>query len=387
MTTTNTVLQRKLASARNDAPTGGRSALRALRRALPKAAADAADMALSVTGGTQDRILREDIAGRIGDDGALLVLLDGAAGQTGAIWLDRAIVAAIVEQQTTGRISTRPPPDRPCTSTDAALAAPLIDALLSLVEDLVEVAADRACLTGYRFGARVEDAAAVVLAVEADRLRVFTLGVAVAEGTVQGAITLALPEAPAAPEADGPDAREKSAATARGMQTFGTIRAELTAAICRLHLPLEMVATLQVGDRLDLPDTRLDMTELVTIAGASAGMGQLGQSGGFRAVRLVDRDPRTSHTRPVPDEPFTADVAQMVNGGAAGAKHEPVAEDPDMQPPAVYSEDDDSRLETLPTDLAVAEISELAGLPLDGEETSLSELQAAMGAMSPANTP
>lgn len=370
MAANNTVLQRKLGIARSETGAVGKSALWALRRAVSKAADQVADLPLAVIGATQDRISHDALAERVGAD-SLPVLLDGPEGRRGALWLNRDAVAALVEHQTTGRISGKPAADRPFTATDAALSAPLVDAALAQAEALAEVAADRACLTGFRFGARAEDATTLVLAIEADRLRVFSLTLDFNGGAAQGTLLLALPEPETRPAQDpgAPASRQTLSDKA-----CGGLRATLTAVICQMHLPLRDLASLAPGDLLELKENRLDETELVTIAGTCVATGQLGQSGGFRALRLYAGAPRDTRSTPAPSPDFKAVKPQGVPGKTA------TDVEAEAQLPSVLADVDELQLEAMPPELAAQEISELAGLPLDIDPWPETALEEASGA-------
>ena len=63
-----------------------------------------------------------------------MVLLDGPCGARGAVRIDTALLAALIEMQTTGRVTGRAFGGRAVTRTDAAIAAPLIDAALAGAE-------------------------------------------------------------------------------------------------------------------------------------------------------------------------------------------------------------------------------------------------------------
>ncbi|MFC3118480.1 FliM/FliN family flagellar motor C-terminal domain-containing protein [Jhaorihella thermophila] len=69
-------------------------------------------------------------------------------------------------------------------------------------------------------------------------------------------------------------------------RNFGAIRAELTAVIERLRLPLAQLARMQPGELLPLARGRLNQTELVALDGRVIATGKLGQAGGLRAIRL-----------------------------------------------------------------------------------------------------
>ncbi len=277
---TSSVLQRKLAA--SDADRGkGRSALRALRLALARTAKDLYDLPLAVIGAKQARIEQPAAEGFLAND-RLLVLLDGAQGQVGAVSLDSACVTALTQQQTMGRVTGTMADGREFTSTDAALAEPLIEMLLSRAADLSDSADDQRCLEGFRFGAIIEDVRSLMLVLDTKRYRVFDLTIDIAEGAMQGAICLVLPDLPADTGKDG----EPLQSGPRLDLGFGVIRADLTASIGRLRVPLAELAAMQPGDVLPLTRERLEETQLITISGKTVASGRLGQVNGLRAVRL-----------------------------------------------------------------------------------------------------
>ena len=277
---TSSVLQRKLAA--SDVDRGkGRSALRALRLALARTAKDLFDLPLAVIGAKQARVEQAAAEGFLAND-RLLVLLDGARGQAGAVSLDSACVTALTQQQTMGRVTGTMADDRNFTSTDAALAEPLIEMLLSRAADLSDSADDQRCLEGFRFGAIVEDVRSLMLVLDTKRYRVFELTIDIAEGAMQGAICLVLPDLPPDLDQDGAGGRQGL----RLDQGFGVIRADLTASIGRLQVPLAELSMMQPGDVLPLTRERLEETQLISISGKTVASGRLGQVNGLRAVRL-----------------------------------------------------------------------------------------------------
>ncbi|MCB1363676.1 MAG: FliM/FliN family flagellar motor switch protein [Rhodobacteraceae bacterium] len=364
------VLKRKLAAARQGERGPARSALRALRLALARAAASETGLSLAVIGATQSRRARDDLAGALSGD-HLHLLLDGSDGRLGGLCLDRACVTALVQQQTTGQVDGGDAAARRFTAADAALAAPLVDAMLARAADLADSAADRTCLAGYRFGARVEDMRALVLALDADRFRVFDLTVEIAAGMAQGRLCLVLPDiAPDAP------VEEAGRPLRPGLeQSFGALRAELTAVVGRLRVPLSTLSRMQPGDILPLTRGRLDLTDLVAINGQRVATGRLGQSGGARAVRLADAvvpetlgETALARPRPAaperqgePPEPAAAKPGTALTAPrqTGGAEPKPASSE------AAEAEDYERHLSSLSAEQAAAEISQLAGLPLD----------------------
>jgi len=125
--------------------------------------------------------------------------------------------------------------------------------LLSRAAVLSDSADDQRCLKGFRFGAIVEDVRSLMLVLDTKRYRVFDLTIDIAEGAMQGAICLVLPDLPPGTDKDG----DSLLTGPRLDQGFGVIRADLTASIGRLQVPLAELSAMKPGDA-------------VTVAGADA---------------------------------------------------------------------------------------------------------------------
>lgn len=357
------VVRRKLAGsgANTDGPVE-RPVVRALRLAMARAADAVLDLPLSVLQVQQTRSAREDLSDTLWPDG-LLLILDGPDAAVGAICADTAMVAAIIQQQTVGRVLASETEPRPFTDTDAALLAPVIDDVLTRAAGLSEVEADRACLTGFSFGARAEDVRSLVLALQADRFRRFDLTLDLANGAATGRLALILPEPVAAPKpalppvSPGPNGAMLS------------VQADLMAVLCRLRLPYSELSGWQAGQVVALPGAHLGRTRIQTIAGGVIAQGRLGRIDGVRAVRLSEdatvqeappHDPAKFEPHDIVpdarDEPGSA-AAEIDLSEIATPEHLPdtvamMADDPsDGSDPALKAEE------------TALEISRLAGLP------------------------
>lgn len=363
-TGSDSVLERKLAAARREGAAGARSILRALRLAVARAATDELGLQMAVIGATQSRCALDALPDQIAGDRLYLLLTD-QAGRRGGLTMDAATVSALVQQQTTGAVRDMPPAGRPFTDTDAALVATLVDSVLPRAAGLVDAPADRACLEGLVQGQRIADARGLVLGLRADRFRVIELAVDIGGGQRQGRIGLVLADE------DDPPAREETAAT-RGPgleQGFGAMRAELTAVIGQVPVPLSHLSRMAPGDLLPLVRGQLDETRLVAIGGRTVATGRLGQAGGLRAVRL--RSAGQDAADPEPPLPDATTPPPL-----SGPSHDPSPETPPGfrprpplavdDPPPPPTEDADAyeeHLMSLTPEQASLEISQLAGLP------------------------
>ncbi len=285
--TRNTVIHRKAQVAREEYQARAMSPAKALRMALARSADAAIGLAVTVTAVEQVQLSQGDVAAEFGAPG-LLVLLDGQDGARGAMRLDPAFLAALIEVQTTGRVTGRAPADRVLTRTDGAIAAPLIDAMLAEFEEQLCPDDTAHWGAGYRFGAMMEDARALTLSLEATDFHVFRVFAELGEVAVTAAFSLLLPHrvAPACPAR-----ASEHGAGARGLtlrQTAMMAPVSLMAVLARVPLPLGRVCGLKVGDSLtlgggDTPlEVRLEASQKHVVARAS-----LGQMNGMRALRLT----------------------------------------------------------------------------------------------------
>ena len=342
-------LKRKLAAGHPDGSATQMTALRALRLSMARAASDLFDMALAVSGGKQARVRPDDLTDVLSDDDMLCVL-DCPGGLTGAAAISLPLVGALIQQQTMGRVLDRPTQPRAFTDTDAALAAPLIEGLLTRACELAEDGGDQDTFRTIRFGARGEDARSVLLGLRAKRYRTFTLTLDIALGLHQAQMILVLPE-PVQDVEEGAITPETTTVKTGAKSPLLAAETELTAILARIHLPVSKMNALQVGDTLPLPRDRLDDTALVTVTDQVVARGKLGQMNGHRAVRLMDAPPVPKIASPDRFEP------------QATANTLPALTDQPPPEPAPAPIDDISvdDLSMLPTQEAVDQISSLAG--------------------------
>lgn len=360
-------LQRKMDANRESAPSAGRSAAGALRLGIARAAADLFELAVSVIGIRQNRVDPDKVPDNLPDD-KLLILLDGPDGTTGALALDRVLMVALIQQQTMGQVFAKPVDERPFTATDAAMVAPLIDATLERAARLAEVPADIRCLTGFRFGARVEDRRAAMLSLDAEAYRVFDLTLELDGGLLQGELCLILPEPEAPSEPDGEDIAGNNARTLG--QAIGTARADLSAVIARIRIPLAELSEMRPGELLPLVQERLDRVELTTISGEKVAVARLGQAGGLRALRLNESrlamlKARDDFATGVGARPTALDDPMTVDGHLV----EPASRPSDSHAGKDRDNPDEDVFARMSPQEAADEITALAGL--DGDDVDL----------------
>lgn len=331
-----TGVRRKLAKGRDSVSTD-LGLLRAFRRSVPRVAEDELGLALGVIGAQQRRHAHGDLAESLDGDWLFLHLAGSPFG-LGAACVDRVLVGALVQRQTLGEVREAMVVDRPLTRTDSALTAPLLDAVLASIRDV-------SAYGQFRVSRRAPDPRGLVLPMEADSYLRADLTLDIAGGLHQGRLTFLFPEQPPPPT----DAPARDPAELPIMRdTAMLVSAELRAVLSRIPLTLDDLAGFSPGQVLPLDDARMDRTELVAIDGRRVGTGRLGQSEGFRAIRInpVGRKP------PPMEEAFGPHRAR-------NAELEPPVDDPENEDAAMLTD--------LTPEDAAEQISALAGLAQEDE--------------------
>lgn len=276
-----TGLARKLAASKDGGAAQKASiTLKALRRSLARAASEQCDLPLAVLAARQVNRVPEDLAEDLSDKD-LIVVLDGPNGRLGAATMDAALVTALIQKQTIGQIMGKAPSERNYTPTDAAMTAEFLEKSFGKVQALLQGEKDQMIFSGYRYGAQVENVRSLILGLEAEDYRLISLTVDLAVGAMQGELKLILPE-PSLEEL-GLSGAKTGPSLAGGM---GAMRAELSAILCKVRVPLNEFSALKVGEVLPLDQAFLYETDLIDIGGQPIAKGRLGQLNGARAIRV-----------------------------------------------------------------------------------------------------
>lgn len=287
----NRVIARKVARVRAVVAEGVPGADRGWRLALARAARDQLKLELEVTGlGLATHSLGELLD--LPAPRALIAVLDGPRDGLGLLVISPDVLAAMIEQQTIGRVTPQAAVARKPTRTDAAMVAGMIDAALSGLEQALAEETDLTWAGGFRYASFLDDPRPLGLLLDDAAYRVLRAEVSLGLGAKTGVILLALPaegrgRAPAklaVKVAAGPDFTEVLA------ETLGGAGCVLDAVLTRVSLPLSTVMGLAVGEVLALPVAALGRIVLESIDGQRLAEGRLGQNRGMRALRLSAAD-------------------------------------------------------------------------------------------------
>lgn len=298
MTTANSdVLRRKLRSESRGEQEQAMSPAKALRMGLARAADQVIQLALRVDSIRQQRLTLAETLEQVPMDWALFPLVHDD-GSVGAICVDPACAIAFVEQQTTGRLMQAAPDSRTVTRTDKALTQPLLACFLQLFDAALEGAPTAYWTRGYRCDDPVETRHLLALQLDSAEYRSFNVAAEFAETTRKGAVRLFLPIKEPARNRGRTANKQDKADTQPQLAQGGLRRAalaaqvELRAIMCRLHMPLSQLNTLEAGQLLALPSDAMQTARLEDRQGKTAFPVHLGQVHGMRAVRL----PQTAET-------------------------------------------------------------------------------------------
>lgn len=306
------VIQRKAQAARDGFDSRQMSPAKALRLALARAADALFDLGLTVATVEQLRLPLAEVGRSLSDEG-LLVLLDGAGGARGALCLDPQFLAGLIEVQTTGGVRPGVARSRVATRTDAAMVAPLIDAVLEEFDSQMTRGVDGYPSRGFGFGDMVEETRGLALALVASDFDLLRLTVDLGPGAKTGRLDLLLPVV-APPARAAPGARVMAEGAARSEPVACTAPVMLDAVMARLRLPLRDVWAFKPGDLVPVPRAALGETQLLATKGHVVAQAQLGQMNGWRALRLV-----SGGATPLPE------VAEPETGAAMAAEDMPAA--------------------------------------------------------------
>jgi flagellar motor switch protein FliM len=284
------IIRRKIAASRAVLAEGGPGADRGWRLALARAARDRLNLPLEVT---QLALARRSLAEllEMPPDRGLIAVLQGPAEGLGLLVLAPAVLAAMIEVQTVGKVGSGALPNRRPTRTDAAMVAEMLDAALEGLELVLAQEADLIWAGGFRYGSFLDDPRPLGLLLEDTAYRVLTAEVSLGLGARTGQVLLALPAegrgaVPALHHVHVDAQAGPAFAEALSVQVEGA-DCVLDAVLARVSLPLNRVLGLKVGEVVTLARAGIDRINFEGLDGRALAEGKLGQHRGMRAIRLT----------------------------------------------------------------------------------------------------
>lgn len=313
-------IQRKISlSRKKPVPVEVQGAAKAWKLALARSARNTIGLELGLVELRQSRSSLTELL-EMPPERALIAILEGPKDGLGLIVIAPEILAGIVEVQMVGHVSATPPVVRRPTRTDAAMVSGVIDKALRGLEIELAQSSDLIWASGFRYASFLEDARPLSLLLEDVTYQVLLADVSLADGAKTGQLLLALPAdgrgtAPKAVEAPPSRAAEMVFGAALGEQIMSA-NAELVAVMARMHLPLETLLNLKVGETLELGNASLDQIDLEGLDGKRLVSGKLGQNRGLRAIRIsTTASPAARVAMPKPQVPLAQVDAEIKKAG------------------------------------------------------------------------
>ena len=282
------VLKRKAVAGKPRLSISAMSPAKALRVGLAKAAQDCLRMPLIVDQVAERRVSLTELLDEL-QDRALFAVLNGPGEGLGLVALSPQVLSAVVEMQTMGRVSNGEPLDRRPTRTDATMAVGFIDQMMIEFETALADEMDVIWAGGFRYASFLNDQRPLGLLLDDTVYRVFRIEVDIALGAKRGHILLVLPASGRGnpPERTGAAIPDPAVQWARNLeQAVMATPTELEAVLHRITVPLSAVMGLRAGDMIPLPMAAVERLKLEGLGGRKLAGGRLGQSRGYRAIRL-----------------------------------------------------------------------------------------------------
>lgn len=352
-------IKRKAGAGRPPPEIGRASSASVLRAAIAQAAEDSAGMVAAALSVGESRATLGAACADLPEK-PLLALIAAPSDAAGLAVMDAGLLAALIEAQTTGRVSPYPAEPRPPTRTDRLFAAQFLDRLLELFEDLLaEVELPLAeTVAGFRFQTCLADERAIEMTLDDIGYRQFALSLDLGQGAKQGALWLYFPAVPHAARGGEKGALWQSDFRKGVMQS----RASFVAILGRICLPFDEVAGLRAGSHVLIDRAQLQQVSIEDMNGKRVAAGSLGQVDGFRAIRI--RMNGDGNADGVPEAVSLA----VARNPEAGPNKAPIAEPEPL--PALADLPDLPALEDFPELAALDQVEEFAPLPdlpaLDG---------------------
>ncbi|WP_377504488.1 FliM/FliN family flagellar motor switch protein [Octadecabacter sp. R77987] len=279
------VLRRKLRQGEPvAAPAADMSPGRALRLAISRAADRTVGLRLTVLGQSDEVMTLDGVIDEMNADHMLISVMSGD-DLLGLLAIDPELRACLIEMQTMGNLSPVAAEPRKVTSADAALAAPVADAFLAMLNETAVGTQLAGWAAATQVGPPLECPRAAGLVLPDGAYRLVRLSLDFGIGERQGELCLALPEH------RNPRAAPKDEQASAGWrnsfheQVLGA-QANVNAVLHKMRMPMAQVENLTLGQVIPLSGTRVTSVKLVGPDGQVITTARLGKMAGQRAVRV-----------------------------------------------------------------------------------------------------
>lgn len=302
------VLHKKTGVKRVGSGASALSPLKAMRKAVSRAAQDTGELIASVTGLGEAQISLADIVANLPETG-LLVMLKGPDDLRGLALVEEQITAGVLEQLTTGRVVPRPAETRAPTRTDGMLVSDFLDRILGQFDRGIETLPSLPPVRGFRTDGTLPDKRAIGLAFEDMSYRQYSLSLDLGSGAKTGQITFIFPWSTASIEMQSELERQQWRKTLK--RSVNHAEVHLNAVIYRKKIHLSELREWKIGSVLEIPHTAITNISVEGIDGTRVAKAKLGQVEGRRAIRL-----EMINKTEIPTQVFHAAVApsELIEG-------------------------------------------------------------------------
>ncbi|MGB0905195.1 MAG: FliM/FliN family flagellar motor switch protein, partial [Mangrovicoccus sp.] len=305
----NSVLRRKAGANRAPAEFGEMTPAKAIRLSLSKAGQDILRVAVSA-GTVEEQRLTLDKMSEAMPEGAMILLMHGPKDCRGLVGLDVTAMTAVVEALTTGRVTKNEAADRKPTATDALICLPFLSSTMAGFGERLKDETAGSWATGFVPDEAIGDLRRLPLLLEDEEYRMQTIPVDFNAGAKSGKMVVVMPwrgrysKFREEIEEDSDELWEDAL-----YQAVLPAKAELEAVLYRKKMTLTDVAQFTPGTLIKIPLRSIGEVSLENLDGEKVATVRLGQSQGFRAVRITHPD--------LPDEDSLGDEMELPNVGAA----------------------------------------------------------------------
>ncbi len=268
------------------------SPAKALRLSLAKAGQEVLGQVVTGSGIEELKLSIPKIAENL-PEGALVLEMTGPRGCKGLLALDKALVCAITESLTIGRVSGGAVPERAPSRTDALLCRKFLVLVMTLFAARLvgHPAADWA--TGFVPEDPVPDLRRLPVMMDDVAYRMLAMEVDFAMGARIGQICIIVPWAGAeeipVPVEELPPPEESEAAWREKLEkSVMASKLDLHAVLCRKTLSLKEVQELEIGSFIRIPTDSIGHTVLEAADGTELFRGRLGELNGNKAILVEE---------------------------------------------------------------------------------------------------
>ena len=270
------VLRRMVAPPRPPRPQSGGGVDRAVRVEFPRTADRLLGLTVEIQSIEQLALQKGEVLALL-TPSDLVYVLKAACG-AGIVLVDKGLLSALVEVQTTGRVTEVPPLVRAPTQTDAIVASDIVDGWIA---DLQGGAEAHQPFIGANREDRIIDPRAAGLLLDPVGYHSLRIVMSISGGAKTGVLQVIAPTLESASRSDGSDGDLAGALRSH----LGEVRTSMRAVLGQVSVPLSDMLDLSRDRVFPVAAEDIRRVTLVRDGGVPVGEAHLGQINGKWAVR------------------------------------------------------------------------------------------------------